>query len=122
MPPTKPTATQRTASLRFRLAGVDYLYEHGRNTGEIELGLWKGAGITPAEAIEALTKGSTFGLAAVVYLARRQGGENIPYSVVSKHIDGLYAEAAGNLFAEIEVADEEGGPDPFEHPETNSEQ
>lgn len=121
MPPTKPKP-QTTPSLRFRLAGVDYIYEHGRNTGEIELGLWKGAGITPAEAIEALTKGSTFGLAAIVWLARRQAGENIPYSTVSKHVDALYAEAAGNLFAEIEVEEEEeGGPDPFEPLESNSE-
>lgn len=85
MPP--PKLKQPATVLRLRCDGVHYTLDFSDISPRIERDLYVQAQITPKQALDSLQHGATFGIAAVVYLARRQAGEPVTYQTVE---DGLW--------------------------------
>lgn len=99
--------------LRFRCDGVEYALDRDDLTPRLERELFTQAGVTPQQAFQAFAGGATFGVAAVLWLARRQAGEAVAYQVVE---DGLWAAIKRSGEDEFDLAlltdDEEGDPAP----------
>lgn len=83
--------------VRFRLEGVDYALDRSELSPALERELYQQAGLTPQACLQALSQGATFGLAALVFLARRQGGERVTYLQIESALweASKAAEAAG---------------------------
>lgn len=83
-----PSLKTRTAGpdpeklFRFRLDGVEYTVDRSDISPRMERELFQQSGVTPQAAFTALTQGATFGIAALVYLARRQAGERVAYQQI----------------------------------------
>lgn len=75
------------AKRTFRVDGVVYVLDAADLTPRIERELYTQAGVTPAQAFEALMHGARFGIAAVMFLARRQAGDTVAYQAIE---DGLW--------------------------------
>lgn len=102
---------QAKTAMRFRVQGVDYALSSAEMTGVLERELFRATdGFTLAKALEAASAGGLFGVAALMWLARRQAGETVKYEAVE---DELYRDAmAGDL--SLEFVEQGGGdvPDP----------
>lgn len=98
MPPPNTKKPARPAHrLVFRADGVRYTLDRD----EIGLGhereLFIDAGVTPDQAFRAFAAGARFGLAAVIWLARRQAGETVTYGAVEAAVEKAI-RAAGDDF------------------------
>ncbi len=99
-PPTlkKP----ETASvLRFRCDGVNYICDLQDVPLSVERELYVAAQITPQQAVSALVGGARFGIAAMIYLARRQAGEVVAYQTVE---DGLWQAMRRTSIEDFDLA------------------
>lgn len=98
-------------AMKFRVQGVEYVLSNAEMTGRLERELFRATdGFTLAKAIEAAEAGGLFGVAAMMWLARRQAGETVRYEAVEEE---LYRDAqAGDL--SLEFVGSGGGdvPDP----------
>lgn len=74
---------------RFRFEGKVYRFDPAEMTGRLERELWQATKLTMLQAFEALTGGASFGLAAVLWMSRRQAGEQVTYDEVESWLDGL---------------------------------
>lgn len=88
--------------LRITVDAVPYLFDMRELSSEHELDLFNASGLTIARIGPSLEAGAVapFMVAALVYLARRQAGEKVPYAAVSEAI-GYGSEI------EVEVLDED---------------
>lgn len=77
MPPpsTKRDTQQQSKVLRFKVQGTPHVLDWEAVTGAHDRELYIKAGITKESALDALRQNGIFGLAALIYLARRQAGE-----------------------------------------------
>lgn len=111
-PPRLPKSAKSDA-LRFRVDGVVYSVDRAELTPKIERELFQQSGLTMAKAIEALTGGAAFGLAALVFLARRQAGEAVAYQRIEDDLWEAQKAAGGEFDIDLLVEDdEEAGDNP----------
>lgn len=96
-PPRLPKNKPSDTAMRFRVDGVVYTLDRGEVTPKIERELFQQSKMTMAQAFEALVGGATFGVAALVFLARRQAGDGVAYQQIE---DDLWQamKAAGDEF------------------------
>jgi hypothetical protein len=96
-PPTRSKKQNEKDALRFRVDGVEYTVDRSDITPRIERELFTQAGITLSDAGMALTRGALFGVAAMMFVARRQQGEQVAYQPIE---DGLWRakQEAGDEF------------------------
>lgn len=95
--------------IRFRFQGVEYRVDPSMMTGRLERELWKATEMSVAQIMAALVAGASFGLAALVWLARRQNGETVAYREVEEYIDDV---AADEIDLELLGDEEEVAGDP----------
>lgn len=93
--------------MRWRVNGVGYVLDRGQMTGKLERELWRQAELTLSAAVEALQQGAMFGVAAMMWLARRQAGHDVRYEQVEEE---LYRWAADDDLA-VEFVQEGDGDD-----------
>lgn len=79
-------------ALRFRFQGVEYRLDPSEMTGKLERELWKSTEMSVNQIMSALIAGASFGLAAVVWMARRLAGESVRYDEVERYVDSLDAD------------------------------
>lgn len=109
MAPPSLKKQQEGKALRFNVNGVDYAFRESEFTGKLERELYAQAGLTWIKAVQAAQDGALFGVAALIWLARRQAGQTVNYEAVESE---LYADAmAGDLTLTFEDADADGGGD-----------
>lgn len=108
MPPPRPTKKAAAEVLRFRCDGVDYSLDRDEITPRIERELYKATQLTPAQCFDAMLGGAKFAIAALVFLARRQAGDQIAYQPVE---DALFKsmQAQGDDFDLAVIEDDDGG-------------
>jgi hypothetical protein len=113
MAPPKLSKKQNGQALRFRVDGVVYEVDRAELTPRIERELFSQSGLTVSKAFEALVGGATFGVAALVFLARRQAGDGVAYQQIE---DDLWQamKAAGDEFDIDLIVGEEGDENPPE--------
>lgn len=111
-PPKMPK--KQSDALRFRVDGVVYVVDRAELTPKIERELFQQSGLTMAKAIEALTGGAAFGLAALVFLARRQAGEAVVYQKIEDDLWAAQQAAGGEFDVDLLVGDEDGDENPPE--------
>ncbi len=114
MAPPKMPKKQASDALRFRVDGVVYVVDRAELTPKIERELFQQSGLTMAKAIEALTGGAAFGLAALVFLARRQAGEAVVYQKIEDDLWAAQQAAGGEFDVDLLVGDEDGDENPPE--------
>ena len=92
--------------LRFRFQGVEYQLDPSDITGKLERELWKSTEMSVQQIMTALVAGASFGLAAVVWMARRLAGETVRYDEVERYVDSLDGDDIDlELLGDEEVAD-----------------
>lgn len=110
MPPPNTKTVRPQHRLTFRADGVRYTLDRD----EIGLGhereLFVEAGVTPDQAFKAFAGGARFGLAAVIWLARRQAGETVTYTAVEAAVEKAL-RAAGDDF-DLAIIEEDGDDTP----------
>jgi len=108
MAPPKLSKQTKSNAMRFRVDGVTYVVDRDELTPRIELELFNQTGLTVQKAVEAVVGGALFGLAALVFLARRQAGEAVAYQPIA---DDLWKamKAAGDEFDIDLIVGEDGG-------------
>lgn len=108
MPPPKMTKPQGDV-IRFRFEGVEYVFDRADVTGELERTLWKQTGLSVGQVGQAAADGALFGVAALMWMARRQAGHNVPYVTVETEV--YDAVRSGEVDLELIADDEQGGDD-----------
>ncbi len=115
MAPPKMPKKQQSDALRFRVDGVVYVVDRAELTPKIERELFQQSdGLTLARAIEALKGGAGFGLAALVFLARRQADEAVVYQKIEDDLWAAQQAAGGEFDVDLLVGDEDGDENPPE--------
>jgi len=97
MAPPKLSKQTKSNAMRFRVDGVTYVVDRDELTPRIERELFTQTSLTVQKAVEAVVGGASFGLAALIFLARRQAGEAVAYQTIE---DDLWKamKAAGDEF------------------------
>jgi hypothetical protein len=110
MPPPsarpKPDSTAGD-TLRFKVDGATYTVTRSELTSRLERELFLQSGLTRDQAMQATVNGALFGVAALVFLAKRQAGEPAQYVAIEAALDA--ANSAGDL--ELELLADNGGDD-----------
>jgi len=108
MAPPKLSKQTKSNAMRFRVDGVTYVVDRDELTPRIERELFTQTSLTVQKAVEAVVGGASFGLAALIFLARRQAGEAVAYQTIE---DDLWKamKAAGDEFDIDLIVEGEGG-------------
>lgn len=112
-PPKLTNKAKPGTVIRFRVDGVVYVVDRDEITPRIERELFTQTGLTVQKAVEAVVGGASFGLAALMFLARRQAGETVAYQPIE---DDLWAamKASDEFDIDLIVGDEEDAAGPPE--------
>lgn len=114
MPP--PTVKRRQPAdagevLRFRVDGAEYRLERGELSDRIERELFVQAGITTQQAFSAVAAGAAFGVAALVFLAKRTAGQPAQYAQIEQALEEARRAAGDEFDLEVLADDSDGGGD-----------
>lgn len=106
MPPPSRKKPAGKNIVRFRVEGVEYTVDRDEVTPRLERELFAQTDLTPNQAMRALTSGAVFGVAALMFIARRQAGEQVVYQNIE---DRLWAamKDAGDEFDLTVLGDDE---------------
>lgn len=102
--------TQKTApTIKFRVNGVDYAchLSNDRIGPALERELFIQAKVTPQQAFEAFASGAYFGLAAAMFIARRQAGEKVVYAQIEAEVQRCLEEVGDEGFDLTVYSDED---------------
>lgn len=99
---------QQSDALRFRVDGVVYAFDRAEIGPRIERELFQQSGLTVAKAMEALVGGASFGVAALVFLARRQAGEVVQYQAIEDDLWRAMRESGDEFDLDLIVGDDGG--------------
>lgn len=100
-PPRLPKNKPSDTAMRFRVDGVVYTLDRGEVTPKIERELFQQSKMTMAQAFEALSGGGMFGLAGLVFLARRQAGEAVAYERIETDLWEAMRAADGEFDVDL---------------------
>ena len=81
-------AAETWSSLYFKVNGVEYRYYRGRRTGRDERDLYLQSGLGFADVVNNIAKGERWALAGLMFMARRQAGEDVSYSDIESELYG----------------------------------
>ena len=109
-----PKLPKKTATMRFRVDGVTYAVDRDEITPNVERELFTQSGLTVSKAVEAVVGGALFGLAALIFLARRQAGEAVAYQSIEADLWAAMKAAGDEFDVDLIVGDdnEEGDANP----------
>ena len=108
MPPPRAAAKKSAEVLRFRCDGVNYALDRDEITPRIERELYRATELTPAQCFDAMLGGAKFAISALVFMARRQAGDNVAYQPIE---DALFKsmQAEGDDFDLAVIEDDDDG-------------
>lgn len=107
MPPPSRKKPAGKNIVRFRVEAVEYTVDRDEITPRIERELFTQAGVTPTQAMQAVTSGAVFGVAALMFIARRQAGEQVVYQNIEDRLWAAMKDSPDDFDLTILGDDEE---------------
>lgn len=107
MPPPSRKKLAGKNIVRFRVEGVEYTVDRDEITPRLERELFVQTDLTPSQAMRALTSGAVFGIAALMFIARRQAGEQVVYQNIEDRLWAAMKDAGPDEFDLTVLGDDE---------------